>query len=100
MAVRSQPQVLKTAIALERIRIGGHDAEGPCFDDFGNPIIDPDTGEQLIALRTEWIYAEAGDEVDVSGWANVEAYERQGKIRLIPPPMPEVTKPLQRSRSN
>jgi hypothetical protein len=79
MAVAANPLVLSKAIALKRIEIGATTE----LQEVPNP--DDPTGEMLIEEVTVPLFADPGDEVDISEWANVEAYVRQGWIHMVTP---------------
>lgn len=78
MAVPSGPMVLHEAVVLKRLCIGGHTEEK--IEDY----LDED-GNEIRTTITVPDYAEPGDIIDVSEWANVDAYVRQGSIQLLPP---------------
>jgi hypothetical protein len=78
------PPVLTTAIALRRIEVGGYIESQPWLDNAGQEIRDEDDNVVMHDVNVP-VYAEPGEEVDVSEWANVDAYVRQGWIQLLTP---------------
>jgi hypothetical protein len=80
MAIDSAPRVLTEAVCLKPFNIGSEMV--PLLDGDGKEVTDEDGN--IIEVE-QLIQATPGDVVDVSEWANIDSWERQGYIRLMTP---------------
>jgi hypothetical protein len=77
MSIAAGPKILTEAIVLKRLQVGAE----TCLVEVPNPV-DP-SGPAMTMQDSTPIYAEAGDLIDVSEWANVDSYVRQGYIHMV-----------------
>jgi hypothetical protein len=77
--IPAHEQVLTEAIVLKTMKVGAELVDVT----YPNPV-DPE-GEPLVGQEWDPVFVKPGERIDVTGWANVDAYVRQGFIHMVTP---------------